>query len=128
MAEFAYNNPKYADTEYTPFKLNWWYHPCVFYEENVDSYSKSKVADTLTKELKNLIASCRENLQHTQELQKRAHDKGAKPKNYAPSEKAWLNSKYIKTKCNQNLEAKFFRSFRVLHPVSSQAYKLKLPK
>ena len=74
------------------------------------------------------MATYRKNLQHAQELQKRAHDKGTKPRSYAPDEKVWLNSKYIKTKCNQNLEAKFFRSFRVLHPVSSQAYKLKLPK
>ena len=38
------------------------------------------------------------NLYHAQELQKRAHDKGVKPWNYAPGEKVWLNSKYIKTK------------------------------
>ena len=39
-----------------------------------------------------------------------------------------MNSKYIKTKCNLKLETKFFRSFQVLHPLGSQAYKLKLPK
>ena len=74
------------------------------------------------------MAACRENLQHAQELQKRAHDKGTKPRSYAPGEKVWLNNKYIKTKRNRKLEAKFFRLFRVLHPVGSQAYKLELPK
>ena len=39
-----------------------------------------------------------------------------------------MNSKYIKTKCNQKLEAKFFGPFRVLYPVGSQAYKLELLK
>ena len=39
-----------------------------------------------------------------------------------------MNSKYIKTKCNQKLEAKFFGPFRVLQLVGKQAYKLELPK
>ena len=71
---------------------------------------------------------CRENFYHAQKLQKRAHNKGVNPKSYTPGDKVWLNSKYIKTKQNRNLEAKFFGPFRVLHPVGKQAYKLELPK
>ena len=70
----------------------------------------------------------RKNLHHAQELQKRAHDKGVKPRSYTPGDKIWLNSKYIKTKCNRKLEAKFFGPFRVLHPVGKQAYKLELSR
>ncbi len=51
-----------------------------------------------------------------------------KPKSYAPGDKVWLNSKYIKTQRNLKLEAKFFGPFRVLHSVRKQAYKLELPK
>ena len=71
---------------------------------------------------------CRENLYHAQELQKRAHDKGVKPRSYALGKKVWLNSKYIKTKYNRKLEAKFFGPFRVLHLVGKQVYKLELSK
>ena len=71
---------------------------------------------------------CRENLHHAQELQKQAHNKGVKPRRYTPSDKIWLNSKYIKNKRNRKLKAKFFRPFRVLYQVRKQAYKLKLLK
>ena len=72
-----------------------------------------------------------ENLCHTPEFPKRARDRGVKPRSYAPGDKVWLNSKYIKIKRNRKLEAKFFGPFRVLHPVGpgrEQAYKLELPK
>ena len=128
MAEFAYNNAKYASTEYTPFELNCKYHLRVFYKEDIDPRSRSKAADELTKELRNLMAACRKNLQYAQKLQKQAHNKGIKTRSYALGEKVWLNSKYIKTKCNRKLETKFFGFFRVLHPVGSQVYKLELPK
>ena len=71
---------------------------------------------------------CQQNLHHAQELQKRGHDKGVKPLSYAPGDKVWLSSKYLKTKWNCKLEAKFLGPFRVLHPVGKQAYKLELPK
>ena len=128
MAEFSYNNVKNTSTGYIPFKLNWRYHLYIFYKEDVDLSSKSKAADKLTDELRNFMTAYRENLQHTQELQKQSHNIETKPRSYAPSKKIWLNSKYIKTKRNWKLEAKFFGFFRVLHLVGNQAYKLELPK
>ena len=128
MAEFAYNNAKNASTGHTLFELNCGYHFRMSYKDDVDPRSQSKSADKLVAELRELMIVCRENLHHAQEFQKRAHNKGVKPRSYAPGDKVWLNSKYIKTKRNRKLEAKFFEPFRVLHPVRKQAYKLKLPK
>ena len=70
----------------------------------------------------------RKNLHYTQELQKQTYNKEVKPWSYAFDKKVWLNSKYIKTKRNQKLKAKFFELFRVLHPIGKQVYKLELPK
>ena len=111
-----------------PFELNCGYHPRMSYKEDVKPRSQFKSADELLAELRELMIVCQENLYHAQELQKRAHDKGVKPQSYAPGEKVWLNNRYIKTKYNQKLEAKFFEPFQVLPPIRKQAYKLELPK
>ena len=128
MAEFAYNNAKNASINYTPFELNCGYHPQILYKEEVNLRSKSKSADKILAERRELMIVCWENLYHVQKLQKRAYDKRVKPRSYASGEKVWLNSKYIKTKQNQKLEMKFFRPFQVLHLIGKQAYKFELPK
>ena len=127
IAEFAYNNAKNASTGHTPFELNCNFHPRVCFEDDVDPRFKFCSANELANELRKLMNICQQNLLHIQELQKRAHDKGVKPRSYALEEKVWLNSKYMRTKRNQKLEAKFFGLFRILHPVRKQAYKLDLP-
>ena len=75
------------------------------------------MAKELSSKLKKLMTICRKNLHHAQELQKHTYNKDVKPRSYAPSNKVWLNNKYIKTKQNQKLEVKFFRPLQVLHPV-----------
>ena len=39
-----------------------------------------------------------------------------------------VEQQIYQNQCNRKLETKFFKSFRVLHPVGSQAYKLELAK
>ena len=117
MAEFAYNYAKNTSTRHTPFELNCGFYPWVSFKDDVNPCSKSHSADELVNELRELMNIYQQNLLHAQKLQKRAHDKGVKPQSYTPGEKVWLNSKYIKTKQNQKLEAKFFSLFWILHPV-----------
>ena len=128
MAEFAYDNAKKASNGHTPFELNCGFHPQTSSKEDVDPHSQSKAANKLVTELMDPMTVCRDKPKHAQELQKRYYNKRTKPRSYSPGEKVWLNSKYIKTKRNRKLEAKFFSPFRVLHRGSKQAYKLELPK
>ena len=79
MTEFAYNNAKNASTGFTPFELNYGYHPRISYEEDLDPRSKSRTAEKQSSELRELMTVCQQNLHHAQKLQKRAHDKDVKP-------------------------------------------------
>ena len=68
MAEFAYNNAKNASTSHILFELNYSYHPQMLYKEEVDLYSKSKLADELSVKLRELMIICWENLYYAQKL------------------------------------------------------------
>ncbi len=127
MAEFAYNNAKNASISHTFFELNCGYYTRVSFEKGVESRSRSRFANELAEELRELIEVCCQNLLHTQELQKKTHKKRVKSYSYVPSEKVWLNRKYIKRMRNKKLKSKFFRPFQVLHAVEKQTYKLELP-
>ncbi len=64
MAEFAYNNIKNANIGHTPFEFNCGYHPRVFFEEDVDPRSRSRLANELAEELRELTEVCYQNLLH----------------------------------------------------------------
>ena len=126
MAEFVYNNAKNISTGHTFLKLNCSYHPKVSFEEDIDRCSKSRSADELIEELRELIEICCQKIFHAQELQKRDNNKGVKSRSYDKGKKVCLNSKYIKTKQNKKLDNKFFGPFQIFHAVKKQAYKLEL--
>lgn len=70
IAEFAYNNNKNASTSHMSFKLNYGYHPHIFFEDEVKPYSRYRSANKPAKKLRELISICHQNLLHIQEPQK----------------------------------------------------------
>ena len=127
MTEFVYNNAKNASIVHTSLELNYGYHPRVFFKEDIDFYLIVCSTNKLAEKLRELMEVCCQNLLYTQELQKRAYDKGVKNRSYTPGKKVWLNSKYIKMKKNKKLKSKFFGPFQVLHIIEKQMHQLKLP-
>ena len=117
IAKYAYNNAKNVSIGHTLIKLNRKYHLWIFYEDDIDHCSKSKSIDKLLEELKKVMIVYCQNFYYILILQKQAHNKGVKLKKYAISDKIWLNNKYIKTKQNKKLKAKFFGLFQVLYLV-----------
>ena len=87
IAEFAYNNVKNASTGYTPFELKCSHHPYVFYKENVNPLSQSKLVDDLANDLKELIIICQKNLQHAQNFRSKPTIKAQSLKTMPPATK-----------------------------------------
>ena len=110
MAEFTYNNTKNTSTGFTLSELNCGYHPRFFYEKDLDPHSKSKTAEELSYKLRELMTVYQQNLHHVQELHKRGHNRGVKPQSYAPDEKVWLSSNYLKTKSQDRSQVFWFFS------------------
>ena len=111
IMDFVYNNVKNASISYIFFKINYKYHPYIFYKKNLNLRSKLKTTKELSFKLQNLIAIYQPNFYHAQKLQKQAHNKGINPQNYALGKKVQLNSKHFKIKQNYKLEVKFLSLF-----------------
>ncbi len=68
MAEFAHHIAKNTSTSHTPFELHCGYYPRVSLKEDVNPRSRSRFANKLVEELRELMKVCCQNLLHAQEL------------------------------------------------------------
>lgn len=98
----------------------------MLYKDDFYSCSKSKSVDKVLADSKELIIICQKNLSYVQELCEQSYNKDIEPRSYAFSNNILLNNKHIKTKLKQNLKAKFFRPFQVVHLIVKQVYKIEL--
>ena len=55
MAKFAYNNTKNISIGHMFFEFNYWYYSHISYKENLDPYSKLKIAEKPFFKLQNLM-------------------------------------------------------------------------
>ena len=128
IAKFTYKNAKNASIGHTLFELNYGDHLWILYKEKLASYFKSKIVEELLVELKELIIVYYKNPYYTYKLSKQAYNKSVKPKSYIFNNKVWLYNKYIKTKLNQKLEARFFDRFIFYILSENKLIKLELPR
>lgn len=64
MTDFTYNNAKNASTSHTLFELNYRYHSRVLFKDDIDPYSRSRSANKLVMEVRELMEICYQNLLH----------------------------------------------------------------
>lgn len=127
FAEFAYNNTLHASTQQTPFFANYGYHPKLDLLNPVAN--NNPAAEGFAKQLSELQATLRFQLQSAQESYKAAADKF---RNKAPifkiGAKVWLLRRNIQTKrpCDK-LDYRRLGPFVVQKQINPVAYRLELP-
>lgn len=93
------------------FEQNYGYYLYVFFQKGINFYFQSKIVNRLFAKLRKIRTNCQKNIQYAQKLLKRDYTKSVYLKTYTFGNKIWLKNKYIETKQNWKLEAKFFRPF-----------------
>jgi hypothetical protein len=127
FAEFAYNNTLHASTQQTPFFANYGYHPKLDLLNPVAN--NNPAAEGFAKQLSELQATLRLQLQTAQESYKASADKF---RNEAPTfkigDKVWLLRRNIKTKrpCDK-LDYRRLGPFIIQKQINPVAYRLELP-
>ena len=127
FAEFAYNNTLHASTQQTPFFANYGYHPKLDLLNPVAN--NNPAAEGFAKQLSELQATMRLQLQTAQESYKASADKF---RNEAPTfkigDKVWLLRWNIKTKrpCYK-LDYRRLGPFVIQKQINPVAYQLQLP-
>jgi len=103
LAEFSYNNAIQDSTKYTPFFLNYGYHPK--HSPVLPDQANVPRAEEFTKDFKELIKRLKENLKLANETQKRYADKNRKtPPEFKVNDQVWLDSSLILHKGNKKFK------------------------
>jgi hypothetical protein len=129
LGEFAYNNHIHASTQHTPFFLDTGRHPRMGFEPNQRS-SKLEAVNKFADRMKSSLNEAWAALTKSKEDMAQYYNQHQTPApNFTAGKKVFLDASDISTtQPTKKFAHRFLGPFPVIHPVSSHAYRLKLPK
>ena len=130
MAEFTINNTPSQSTGYTPFFLNYGYHPCTPAEliRDVDTTFHEGV-NTFVSRMKKIFTKASQFLRRAQERQKHFADQRRREQVFHTGDQVLLSTENLQLKNApvRKLKRRFIGPFFVSQRIGPVAYELKLP-
>ena len=127
--EFAINSLPNRSTGYSPFYLNYGYHPVVPSELiKGDEVVRNEAVSVFVQRLRNIWTVAQQNLEKSVQQQKKYYDKRRRDVHFAVGDLVLLSTANLRVKSvPAKLQRKFVGPFTVLEKIGSLAYKLQLP-
>ena len=127
LAQFCYDDWRHSGTGYSPFYLNYGYHPSKGLKLYTDS--KAPIAEEFVKEIELIWTKAKANLEKAADQMKRQYDKRKWPtSSYQPGDKVLLSTENINfTHINKKFTLRFTGPFEVIEKVGQSSYQLKIP-
>ena len=129
LAEFAYNNSKQASTGYTPFYLNYGYHPRTPSTPKPSPSERNPTAVEIAQTIDQAVKQAKQLLHAAQQAQQTQANRSRRDLSFQVGQQVLLSTKNIKLKTpgTQKLLPKYVGPFKVLAKAGPVAYKLHLP-
>ena len=129
VIEFSLNSHPNRSTGFSPFYLNFGYHPVTPAdlltcedESSVESVSR------FTQRLHSIFAKAKEHLHVAQEQQRRYYDRRHRPAEFDVGQYVLLSTKNLRIRGTPaKLQRRFVGPFKILERIGNQAYRLQLP-
>jgi len=134
FAEFAINNAKQESTGYTPFFMNYGFHPSIpqIFSVPPSSLKRTRVpsAENLMDSIQQILASAKQSLQKAQDRQKKYADKNRREFRLTVGDKVLLSTKNLPMRkgFSKKLLPRFIGPFTVTRVINDVSAQLDLPK
>jgi len=123
FAEFSYNNAVQESTGFSPFFLNYGYHPR--HSPIVPDQTNIPRAEEICKDFKDIMKTLKENLEKAIDAQKKFADKHrSKPPEFSVNDKVWLDSSLVIHKGNKKFKPRKLGPYKISKKISEVSYEL----